>query len=911
MTRGDGVVAGRWKTALIGLLALVLLLALAVSRLSLDDLRAPIARQISGALDVPVEIEGALRGQLVPPRIEARDVRIGALGTVGEIEFGLDPWRLLRRIVYVTDLRASGARITLDVGGDAAIEDAGRVGDEAHTGDETRVELHVRSAVLDDANLVLRNAPAGTDTLLRVERLGLEAPAGDEPVSVSLEGAYAGIPVELSGSLGTLAALLAAAPLPLQLAGRVNEVSVRVEGRVERPADLEGLDLEIEASSPDLRALTPAESRLPALGPLTARARLNDADGSIGLEDIEVRLQASVGEVDGQLTGVVDDLKQLDEFDLTLRLESADLALLGPLLGADLPADAGPVSVSAQLVDEDEPESSDAGVESPVEISASGVLYGVDFELSGRLGSVAELLDEDSPFPVELEGRVRGADVYARGEVTAPLRGTGVDLALGVAAPDLSWLSEDARPGLVELGALVASARLVDRDGTLGLEGIRIRAGAEGAPLSLVATGDLGDLDRRDEIEFDLRLDARDLGVVGDLFGVELSPIGPVSLTGRVRGSEETFAVESLDARLDRTRFRGTASGSFAEGQRPRLDVRLESPHVRLADVGIDPRAGAVRRERATGGFRLPVELPELDARVSFTAHQISGRAGLLLDELDADVVLEPGHLGLERFEIRTVQGILNGEAHLHTSAAAPRVSLRARVAGMRIDRLLAQFEEVPSLSGTVDGVLEVESRGETLPALRADLGGDVLVVVREGSAASAYARRLELNVLRTLLSRAPLVRAQPEAFEELECGIGSFRVGSGVARVEKLWFETDQVVITGNGAVDFRSETFDLKLTPEPKRRGLVSVAAQVHVHGPFADPIFTANRTSIGTSLVRGVLSNVARPVDRLRRVVVPQSDPLLRSLQWWRDVQEREDPCTSAFEALGRLGGGAEGS
>ena len=129
---------------------------------------------------------------------------------------------------------------------------------------------------------------------------------------------------------------------------------------------------------------------------------------------------------------------------------------------------------------------------------------------------------------------------------------------------------------------------------------------------------------------------------------------------------------------------------------------------------------------------------------------------------------------------------------------------MRARAAGLRVERILAQFEEVPSLSGTVDSLIELDARGESVDALRAGLAGDVLVVVREGNAASTYARRLEANVLRAVVSRAPLVRGRPEDFEEL-------------ARRVAAQHEEEQDPLTGVRIEIWRRRFEPASLEPDP----------------------------------------------------------------------------------------------
>ena len=96
----------------------------------------------------------------------------------------------------------------------------------------------------------------------------------------------------------------------------------------------------------------------------------------------------------------------------------------------------------------------------------------------------------------------------------------------------------------------------------------------------------IDDLLERDEVELTAKLSARDLGAVGELVGVELPPVGPVEFAARLRGSDESLTAENVRLRLGETRLRGRFAGSIREGERPALRASIESPHVRLRDVG-------------------------------------------------------------------------------------------------------------------------------------------------------------------------------------------------------------------------------------------------------------------------------------------------------------------------------------
>jgi len=92
-------------------------------------------------------------------------------------------------------------------------------------------------------------------------------------------------------------------------------------------------------------------------GPITGFVDLSDADGSLGIEN----LQISVGQGDRfqvRASGVIDDLLELDEIELDLSFRGQDLQQIGKLFGADLPP-ISPVEFSGKFSGSDEELKSD------------------------------------------------------------------------------------------------------------------------------------------------------------------------------------------------------------------------------------------------------------------------------------------------------------------------------------------------------------------------------------------------------------------------------------------------------------------------------------------------------------------------------------------------------------------------
>ncbi len=278
-----------------------------------------------------------------------------------------------------------------------------------------------------------------------------------------------------------------------------------------------GLVLDVQVRLEDLGVIEEFAGRpLPPLGPLVASARV---EGDVS--DLRVRnLDAQLGQRGGlwaQLSGGIDDLRQLRGLNFQLAAEADDLGVFEELTGQALPP-LTPVVVAARLVgDFPTPRLEKLDVElgrrgqTFAQVSGSiddlQQLRGMDLELvleADDLELLEELADQSLPplGPLVVRAHVSGdassphldrleAQLGRRSELWTQVTGSigdllelrGVALSAEVSAPDIRALGPYLERDLPDLGPLSGTAELVDADGTLGIERFHIRAGRRGALL--------------------------------------------------------------------------------------------------------------------------------------------------------------------------------------------------------------------------------------------------------------------------------------------------------------------------------------------------------------------------------------------------------------------------------------------
>jgi uncharacterized protein involved in outer membrane biogenesis len=150
---------------------------------------------------------------------------------------------------------------------------------------------------------------------------------------------------------------------------------LELDGSLKDLANLADIHLVARFGTADIRHMQSLlEHELPDVGALRGNATLSDRDGRLGIEDLRVT-GGSPGKFTIDLSGGIDDLREIDEVSFDTEIEAASLETLGALLGFEWPA-IGPVSFSGHLTGSDE------------KTSARGNLRLVESEFIGT-GSVA------------------------------------------------------------------------------------------------------------------------------------------------------------------------------------------------------------------------------------------------------------------------------------------------------------------------------------------------------------------------------------------------------------------------------------------------------------------------------------------------------------------------------------------
>jgi AsmA protein len=139
---------------------------------------------------------------------------------------------------------------------------------------------------------------------LRLSRLEVAAPDTQTPVRLALAATMGGAPVSAEGTLGPLEAFLpgaGTAPWPVDLRLGAAGAQATAKGTIARPRAVQGIDLALAATIPDLAALSPLAggAALPAIKDVTFSARASDLRSGQGAALRDIALKLGESDVEG------------------------------------------------------------------------------------------------------------------------------------------------------------------------------------------------------------------------------------------------------------------------------------------------------------------------------------------------------------------------------------------------------------------------------------------------------------------------------------------------------------------------------------------------------------------------------------------------------------------------------------
>lgn len=453
------------------------------------------------------------------------------------------------------------------------------------------------------------------------------------------------------------------------------------------------------------------------------------------------------------------------------------------------------------------------GEAAPIGVSGGGRWQGNRFTVKGRAESPLALRDRDSPYRIDARASAGATHAHARGTLLDPLRLRDFDLKLALRGKDM----EDLYP----------------------------------------------------------------------LIGIVTPPTPPYALDGRltrdIDGGRTVWRYDGFAGTVGDSDLAGSAAVTTG-GPRPFLRANLVSKRLDFDDlagfIGKAPRAGgsettnpelAAKAVREQASARVLPDTPykldrlrAMDADVRLKAQRINAPS-LPLDDMDAHLFIDAGVLRLDPLNF----GVAGGEVRstIRMDARESPIRTRASIAarGLELSQLLPNVELARDAVGRIGGDIALSGNGNSIARMLATSDGDVALGMGRGQISNLLMELAGLDIAEALKFLLTKDRKVP-----VRCAFGDFSVRDGVMTSRALAFDTSDTIIVGNGTVNLRDETLDLRLRPRPKDRSLFAFRSPLLLDGTFKDPRFRPDLKRVGLrGAIALTLANIAPPAALLATI------------------------------------------
>jgi hypothetical protein len=391
-------------------------------------------------------------------------------------------------------------------------------------------------------------------------------------------------------------------------------------------------------------------------------------------------------------------------------------------------------------------------------------------------------------------------------------------------------------------------------------------------------------------IDADIDLQGQNLANLYYLTNLALPLTPPYQLSLKLHRAGNHFTLNDIVGKIGSSDVHGKGSVDLAEKDgRPRLTADITSHSLNLSDLGVAFGAGVEQPPDQKGKAPTQVKAPAkepisplllptfefqfdrlkaMDAAVDFRADSIQAQK-VPIQNVAFKLKLERGNLTIDPLNFTLPQGQLAGNIELDTRQQPPQTSMDLRLSGIHLDQFKPKNSKDAPLEGVMEGRIRLAGSGNSVHAIASDANGTVSVVLPQGQMREAFAELAGIDVVRGL----GLLMTKKDQTVPIRCGVIEFKLKDGDAQAEHLLFDTENVIVSGDGKITLGDEKLDLNIKGEPKKPRFDRLRAPVNIRGTMRHPdISLSTPALVQQGAAAAVLGAVATPFAAVLAFVDP---------------------------------------
>lgn len=437
----------------------------------------------------------------------------------------------------------------------------------------------------------------------------------------------------------------------------------------------------------------------------------------------------------------------------------------------------------------------------------------------------------------------------------------------------------------------------------------------------------------------DVRLEAKNAYDLYQLTGIAIPPTPPYILEGKLFRDANVWRMDPMVAQVGESDLRGKVTFDVG-GERPKLDADLTSQRLRFPDFGGFVGANVEQQKKESGIQQVQKEtekkqaegqatreppktssattipdteidferLKAMDAHVLFRGTRIESPI-VPVREVATEITLENGLLRVKPLRFGIGSGKIDFTLALDGRAKPAKVDAVMSLTRVPVGELLRSLEskmkQYQTSAGTIGGRAQIKGQGNSLKALLASTNGHLGLAMEQGQVGSLLIELFGIDVAESLGILATGNKPVP-----LRCFIADFEFIDGIMGSKAFVIDTADTNITGEGAVNFKTERIDFRMVPHPKDFSPLSARTPINLSGtlgdiairPEAAPLVA--RLGLATAL-SAVLTPLAAPLAFLDVGLGKDSDcgAFVQEVRGRIEQQKRDGGSRSGEPAPGR--------
>ena len=445
---------------------------------------------------------------------------------------------------------------------------------------------------------------------------------------------------------------------------------------------------------------------------------------------------------------------------------------------------------------------------SGVVFSARGTYKGLALNGKGSGGAVLKLNDQDTPYPIRVDGTVGATAISADGTITSLLKFVALDVQLSLRGPSLAQLYPIFNIPFPETNAYRTAGHLAHSGKNWHYQRF---------------SGVVG----KSDLTGDLQVDTG--GVRPFVRAALVSKVLDIADLGPLIGSKPSSEPAA---------HKSAVAPAAAAGPHMLPDVAFKTERWSVVDADVTLHAGAINRAK-----QLPIE--------NLNTH---------LKMKDSTLTLEPLDFGFAGGHLRSLIS-LDGRKN--------PIQARAKIAARKLQlaRLFPTLDTSKASVGEVNGEFDLTGSGDSVGRMLATSNGRAGLMVANGQISELLMQQVGLHLLEILQ-----LKLSGDKRVNLRCGVADFTVKGGVMEANALILDTDVTTVMGRGSVDLGRETLDLTLAPKSKHFSPVALRGPIYIRGTFSNPQVMLDMPRIAARSAGALLLGLVNPLLALLPLIEP---------------------------------------